>query len=101
MAKRKVTTKGKTKQAKTTVKTAPAASAYRIEKGVAKPKVVAAGKTPERLTIERLKVGQSFAFGDQRIVKRIKDICYRLKQSSGRSFSVCKMEKGWRAFRDK
>ena len=73
---------------------------YKIEKGVAKPKVISGAKTPERVTLEKMKVGQSFAFTDQGIVKRVKDICYRLKQETGRRFSVCKMDGGWRAFRD-
>lgn len=73
---------------------------YKIERGIAKPAVMSGAKTPERLTLEAMKVGQSFAFTDQAIVKRVKDICYRLKQEQGRSFSVCKMDKGWRAFRD-
>lgn len=47
-----------------------------------------------------MKVGQSFAFTDQGVVKRVKDICYRLKQETGRRYSVCKMDIGWRAFRD-
>lgn len=73
---------------------------YKIERGIAKPAVMSGAKTPERLTLEAMKVGQSFAFTDKAIVKRVKDICYRLKQERGRRFSVCKMEKGWRAFRD-
>lgn len=75
-------------------------SGYKIEKGVAKPKFVSGAKTPERMALEKMKVGQSFAFTDQGIVKRVKDICYRLKQETGRRFSVCKMDNGWRAFRD-
>lgn len=73
---------------------------YKIEKGVAKPKFVSGTKTPERMALEKMKVGQSFAFSDHGIVKRVKDICYRLKQETGRRFSVCKMDDGWRAFRD-
>jgi hypothetical protein len=73
---------------------------YKIEQGIAKPKTMAGAKTPERLTLEKLKVGQSFAFSDHAIVKRVKDICYRLKQETGRRYSVCKMDAGWRAFRD-
>ena len=75
-------------------------SGYKIEKGVAKPKFVSGAKTPERMALEKMKIGQSFAFIDQGIVKRVKDICYRLKQETGRRFSVCKMDNGWRAFRD-
>ena len=73
---------------------------YKIEEGIAKPKTMAGAKTPERLTLEKLKVGQSFAFKEQAVVKRVKDICYRLKQETGRRYSVCKMDAGWRAFRD-
>lgn len=73
---------------------------YKIEKGVVKPKFVSGAKTPERMALEGMKVGQSFAFTDHGIVKRVKDICYRLKQETGRRFSVCKMDNGWRAFRD-
>ena len=73
---------------------------YKIERGIAKPPVMSGAKTAERLTLEKMKVGQSFAFTDKTIVKRVKDICYRLKQERGRRFSVCKMDKGWRAFRD-
>lgn len=75
-------------------------SGYKIEKGVAKPKFVSGAKTAERMALEKMKVGQSFAFTDHGIVKRVKDICYRLKQETGRRFSVCKMDSGWRAFRD-
>ena len=73
---------------------------HKIERGVAKPKVRSGAKTPERVTLEKMKVGQSFGFADQAIVKRVKDICFRLKREAGRRFSVCKMDGGWRAFRD-
>ncbi|MEQ1615879.1 MAG: hypothetical protein ABL904_24240 [Hyphomicrobiaceae bacterium] len=96
MAKRKL--KSKPAARKRVVARKP--SGYKIEKGVAKPKFVSGAKTPERMALEKMKVGQSFAFTDHGIVKRVKDICYRLKQETGRRFSVCKMENGWRAFRD-
>jgi hypothetical protein len=96
MAKRKV--KSKPAARKRAVVKKP--QGYKIEKGVAKPTVISGAKTPERMTLEKMKVGQSFAFTDQGIVKRVKDICYRLKQETGRRFSVCKMDGGWRAFRD-
>lgn len=96
MAKRKL----KSKPAARKRVTARKPSSYKIEKGVAKPKFVSGAKTPERMALEKMKVGQSFAFTDQGIVKRVKDICYRLKQETGRRFSVCKMDVGWRAFRD-
>jgi hypothetical protein len=96
MAKRKV--KSKPVARKRAVMEKP--SGYKIEKGIAKPKTMSGAKTPERMTLEKMKVGQSFAFTDQAIVKRVKDICYRLKQETGRTFSVCKMDAGWRAFRD-
>lgn len=96
MAKRKL----KSKPAARKRAAARKPSSYKIEKGVAKPKFVSGAKTPERMALEKMKVGQSFAFTDQGIVKRVKDICYRLKQETGRRFSVCKMDAGWRAFRD-
>ncbi len=96
MAKRKL----KSKPAARKRAAARKPSSYKIEKGVAKPKFVSGAKTPERMALEKMKVGQSFAFTDHGIVKRVKDICYRLKQETGRRFSVCKMDAGWRAFRD-
>lgn len=96
MAKRKVRS---TPEVRTRARTAKP-SGYKIERGIAKPPVMSGAKTAERLTLEKLKVGQSFAFTDKTIVKRVKDICYRLKQERGRRYSVCKMEAGWRAFRD-
>lgn len=98
MAKRKT----RTKPTSATRKRAASekASSYKIEKGITKPKFVSGAKTPERLALERMKVGQSFAFTNQGVVKRVKDICYRLKQETGRRYSVCKMDVGWRAFRD-
>ena len=96
MAKRKL----KSKPAARKRAAARKPSSYKIEKGVAKPKFVSGAKTPERMALEKMKVGQSFAFTDQGIVKRVKDICYRLKQETGRRFSVCRMDNGWRAFRD-
>ena len=96
MAKRK--SKSKPTASKSAAARKP--SGYKIEKGVAKPKFVSGAKTPERMALEKMKVGQSFAFTDHGIVKRVKDICYRLKQETGRRFSVCKMDNGWRAFRD-
>lgn len=96
MAKRKL----KSKPAARNRAAARIPSRYKIEKGVAKPKFVSGAKTPERMALEKMKVGQSFAFADHGIVKRVKDICYRLKQEMGRRFSVCKMDNGWRAFRD-
>ena len=94
MAKRKLKSK------RTTRKRTAKPSGYRIERGVAKPKFVSGAKTPERMALEKMKVGQSFAFADQGVVRRVKDICYRLKQETGRRFSVCKMDIGWRAYRD-
>lgn len=96
MAKRKL----KSKPAARKRAAARKPSSYKIEKGVAKPKFVSGAKTPERMALEKMKVGQSFAFTDHGIVKRVKDICYRLKQETGRRFSVCRMDNGWRAFRD-
>lgn len=79
-----------------------AASGYKIESGIEKPKGVAvAGKTPERLTLEKLKVGQSFAIADRKKRKRLIDICYRLKQSTGKIFSVISTDKETRVWRDK
>lgn len=96
MVKRKV--KPKPAIRKRTAKTK--AKGYKIERGIAKPPVMSGAKTAERLTLEKMKVGQSFAFADKTIVKRVKDICYRLKQERGRRYSVCKMDDAWRAFRD-
>lgn len=98
MAKRKRRTKPTSRMRKRAA--SKKASGYKIEKGIAKPKFVPGAKTPERLVLERMKVGQSFAITDQGVVKRVKDICYRLKQEIGRRYSVCKMDVGWRAFRD-
>jgi hypothetical protein len=96
MAKRKAKSKPIVRERGSALKS----TGYKIERGIAKPAVMSGAKTAERLTLEAMKVGQSFAFTDKTIVKRVKDICYRLKQERGRSFSVCKMDKGWRAFRD-
>jgi hypothetical protein len=96
MAKRKV----KTKPAARKPSAAPKSTGYTIETGIAKPPVTSGGKTPERVALETMKVGQSFAFANQSVVKRVKDICYRLKQEAGRRYSVCKTDTGWRAFRD-
>jgi hypothetical protein len=96
MAKRKVRSKPAGRRRASALTT----TGYKIERGIAKPAVMSGSKTAERLTLEKMKVGQSFAFTDKAIVKRVKDICYRLKQERGRRFSVCKMEIGWRAFRD-
>lgn len=96
MAKRKAKSKPIVRKRGSVVKS----TGYKIERGIAKPAVMSGSKTAERLTLEAMKVGQSFAFTDTTIVKRVKDICYRLKQERGRRFSVCKMESGWRAFRD-
>lgn len=96
MAKRKVVSRPARRKRATTAKS----SGYKIERGIAKPAVTPGTKTAERLTLEKLKIGQSFAFTDGTIVKRVKDICYRLKQERKGRFSVCKMVNGWRAFRD-
>lgn len=75
---------------------------YKIEAGVAKPAhSVVIGKTPERLTLERLRVGQSFALADRSKRKRVRDICYRLKKSTGKVFSLISTEKETRIWRDK
>lgn len=97
MAARKKT---KTKPAKKSASSA--STGYKIEAGIAKPKhVVTGGKTTERLTLEKLKVGQSFALADRSMRKRLRDICYRLKQSTGKVFSVISTEKETRVWRDK
>lgn len=93
------------KKSKTKPATKPktlASAGYKIEAGIAKPKhVVVGGKTTERLTLEKLKVGQSFALADRTRRKRLRDICYRLKQSTGKEFSVISTDVETRVWRDK
>ena len=93
---------------KKTTKKAPAkraaqtrAVAYRIEQGIEKPTTTLNGKSLERVTLEKLKVGQSFAVSDQSRRKRLSDICYRIKRETSKIFSVRKMEHGLRVWRDK
>ncbi len=100
MVKRKAKPKPNVRKRTVKTKADTKPKGYKIERGIAKPPVMSGAKTAERLTLEKMKVGQSFAFTDKAIVKRVKDICYRLKQERGRRFSVCKMDDGWRAFRD-
>lgn len=100
MVKRKAKSKPVIRKQTAKTKTSRKPKGYKIEGGIAKPPVMSGAKTAERLTLEKMKVGQSFAFTDKTIVKRVKDICYRLKQERGRRYSVCKMDDGWRAFRD-
>lgn len=100
MVKRKAKPKRVIRKRSAKAKDGTKTKGYKIEGGITKPPVMSGAKTAERLTLEKMKVGQSFAFTDKAIVKRVKDICYRLKQERGRRFSVCKMDNGWRAFRD-
>ncbi len=75
---------------------------YKIETNITKPKpAFLSGKTIERQTIEKLKVGQSFAVNDKGMRQRLRDICYRLKLSDGKQFSVVTVETGLRVWRDK
>ena len=93
------------KKSKTKPATKPktlASAGYKIEAGIAKPKyIVVGGKTNERLTLEKLKIGQSFALSDRSKRKRLRDICYRLKQSTGKVFSVISTDVETRVWRDK
>jgi hypothetical protein len=101
MAARKKTTRKKA--ISKPARTAPSKSAaYKIEAGVTKPKYASSNQpSQERLTLEKLKVGQSFAVPDLKLRKRIIDICYRMRKSDGRVFSVRKADKGLRVWRDK
>lgn len=81
-----------------------AADSYKIESGIKKPKPTAAavsGKSRERLTMEKLKVGQSFAVSDTSKRRRISDIAYTMNRAVGKAFSVIAVDTGLRVWRDK
>lgn len=99
MATRKTRKKPTTKAAPP--KAPPTTSAgYKIDNNVVKPKYAGTGRSPERETVEKLKVGQSFAV-KLALRRRLRDICYAVKKATGKTFSVVTIDTDVRVWRDK
>ena len=74
---------------------------YKVERGITKPPASRAGGilTPERVALEAMNVDHSFLITDKGVVKRTRDIIYRMQQACKKRFTLRRMPIGWRVWR--
>ena len=74
---------------------------YKVERGITKPPTSRAGGilTPERVALEAMNVDHSFLITDKSVIKRTRDIIYRMQQACKKRFALRRMPVGWRVWR--